>query len=276
MRGVVGYGAYLPYWRLERKAIGEALGAPGGGGTRSVAGFDEDTTSLGVEAARAALRGLRGPRRTRCTSRPPTRPTWTRPTPPPSTPRSTWPPTAMAVDMLGAVRSAAGALRAALDARGPALAVLADIRTGLPGGADEREGGDGAAAFLCGEDAREQPVLAEALGSASATAEFLDRWRLPGDAVSRQWEERFGEHAYVPLGEAALAEALKQAGVTAPALARLIVAGPHGRPSSAWPPAPASRKKRSPTISRPRSATRAPPMLACSWPMRSTGPVPTN
>src|SRR5207247_1109626 len=46
-------------------------------------------------------------------------------------------PSAPAFDMAGAVRSGAGALRAALDARGVALAVLADIRTGLPGGADE-------------------------------------------------------------------------------------------------------------------------------------------
>jgi uncharacterized OB-fold protein len=72
-------------------------------------------------------------------------------------------------------------------------------------------------------------VVAEPLGAASATAEFLDRWRLPGEPASRQWEERFGEHAYVPLGEAALTEALKRAGVTAAAITRLIVAGPHGR-----------------------------------------------
>jgi uncharacterized OB-fold protein len=107
--------------------------------------------------------------------------------------------------------------------------VLSDIRTGLPGGADEREGGDGAAAFLFADDAPDARVVVEPIGGASATAEFLDRWRLPGDPASRQWEERFGEHAYVPLGETALTEALKQAGVTAPALTRLIVAGPHGR-----------------------------------------------
>src|SRR4029453_18646230 len=57
MRGIVGYGAYLPYWRLDRKAIAEALGVPAGSGTRAVASYDEDTTSLGVEAGRAALRG---------------------------------------------------------------------------------------------------------------------------------------------------------------------------------------------------------------------------
>ncbi len=57
MRGIVGHGAYVPYWRLERKAIAEALGVSAGAGTRAVASYDEDTTSLGVEAARAALSG---------------------------------------------------------------------------------------------------------------------------------------------------------------------------------------------------------------------------
>src|SRR2546421_6011999 len=58
MRGIAGYGVYVPYWRLDRKALATALGAPSGSGTRSVAGHDEDTTSLGVEAARAALRAV--------------------------------------------------------------------------------------------------------------------------------------------------------------------------------------------------------------------------
>src|SRR5438093_10763481 len=48
------------------------------------------------------------------------------------------PASAAAYDMLGSVRSAAGALRAALDARGTALAVLADVRTGIVGGGGQR------------------------------------------------------------------------------------------------------------------------------------------
>jgi len=225
MRGIIAYGAYVPYWRLERKAIGEALGVPAGSGTRAVASYDEDTTSMAVEAARGALRSVPAARieavyfatsdpayldKTNATA---------------VHAALDLPPAVMAVDMLGSVRSAAGALRAALDARIPVLATMADVRIGLPGGADERDGGDAAAAFLCGDDG----VLAEPVGAASATAEFLDRWRLPGDPTSRQWEERFGEAAYVPLGESALAEALKQAGVTAQMVTRLIVAGPHGR-----------------------------------------------
>ena len=228
MRGIVNYGAYLPYWRLERKAIAEALGTAGGGGTRAVASYDEDTTSLGVEAGRAALRGATvAPQALYFATSDPAYLDKTNATALHAA--LDLPTSAFAVDIVGSVRSAVGAMRAARDARPPALAVLSDIRTGLPGGADERDGGDGAAAFLFADDAPDARVLAEPIGGGSATAEFLDRWRLPGDAASRQWEERFGEHAYVPLGEMALAEALKSAGVTAPALTRLIVAGPHGR-----------------------------------------------
>src|SRR5580765_8410117 len=58
--GLIAYGTYVPYWRLRRSAITEALGAGGGKGTRAVASYDEDTTSMGVEAARVALRSAPG------------------------------------------------------------------------------------------------------------------------------------------------------------------------------------------------------------------------
>ena len=55
MVGILSYGVYLPYWRLQRSAITAALGSGGGKGSRAVASYDEDTTSMGVEAARIAL-----------------------------------------------------------------------------------------------------------------------------------------------------------------------------------------------------------------------------
>ena len=228
MRGIVSYGVYLPYWRLERKVIGEALGVPAGSGTRAVASYDEDPTSLGVEAAREALRGAGVTPQALyfATANPPyldkTNATAIHAA-------LDLPTSAFAADMVGSVRSMVGAMRAARDNRGPALAVLSDVRTGLPGGGDERDGGDGAAAYLYADDAPQSRVLAEPLAAASATAEFLDRWRLPGEQASHQWEERFGEHAYVPLGQSVLADALKQAGIDAGRLAHLVVAGPHGR-----------------------------------------------
>ena len=88
---------------------------------------------------------------------------------------------------------------------GRTLVALSDIRTGLPGSADERLHGDGAAAFVVGDG---PDVAAEIIGFGAASAEFLDRWRLPGAAADRVWEERFAEGPYTELGEAAWASAL--------------------------------------------------------------------
>src|SRR5215475_8866309 len=60
MNGIVACGVYLPYYRLDRKTIGTALGVPPGRGTRAVASYDEDTTSMAVEAGRLALRSAPG------------------------------------------------------------------------------------------------------------------------------------------------------------------------------------------------------------------------
>ena len=61
-------------------------------------------------------------------------------------------PRALAVDMVGSVRSGVGAFLAGTQSAAPTLVVLSDVRTGLPGGADERDGGDGAAAFVVGPE----------------------------------------------------------------------------------------------------------------------------
>ena len=154
MRGILGHGAYLPYRRLDRSTIAAVAGTGGGKGTRTVASFDEDTTTMGVEAARLALRSAPGTEVRPLVFSTVGPPTSTRPTPPRSTPRCASPADVPAFDVGGAVRSAAGALRLALAGGGPTLVVAADIRTGLPGSADEAAGGDGAAAVLVGDDGR--------------------------------------------------------------------------------------------------------------------------
>jgi uncharacterized OB-fold protein len=127
--------------------------------------------------------------------------------------------------MVGSVRSGIGALRFAWGSPTPVLAVLSDVRTGRPGSGDERDGGDGASAFLVADGA----VLAEFAGGASSSHEFLDRWRVPGEPFSHVWEERFGEAAYVPAAETAITDAFKRAGITAEAIDHLIVTGVHPR-----------------------------------------------
>ena len=103
--------------------------------------------------------------------------------------------------------------------------MVADLRTGLAGGAEERDTGDGGVAFLCGPDG----AVAELIGRGAASDEFLDRWRVPGEVDSHVWEERFGEEMYVPLAREAFADALKSAGVTENDVDHAIVAGLHAR-----------------------------------------------
>ena len=112
---------------------------------------------------------------------------------------------------------------------GNVLVVTADLRDGLPTSSDEASGGDGAAAVLVAEDTAESPVIAEYLGGASVTDEFLDRWRAPGERRSRTWEERFGETRYVPLAAAAWEAGLKAAGLSSGEVGRAGVTGMHGR-----------------------------------------------
>ena len=60
MRGILSAAGYVPYRRLARSDIKDFMGSGGGKGTRAVASHDEDSTTLGVEAARLALRSAPG------------------------------------------------------------------------------------------------------------------------------------------------------------------------------------------------------------------------
>lgn len=131
-----------------------------------------------------------------------------------------------AVDVAGSARSSVGASRAA--AAGGGLVVMADVVTGLPGSDDERAGADGAAAFLFGPS---DDAAVETVSSASATAEFLDRWRLPGEQASHRWEERFGQEMYMPLIREAVSGALAEAGLER--TDHVVVSSPHARAAAA-------------------------------------------
>jgi hydroxymethylglutaryl-CoA synthase len=229
MRGILSAGGYIPHGRLDRSTIAPFVGTGGGKGSRSVASYDEDTTTMGFEAARLALRAAADSPRPDMVWFSTVTPAYLDKT------NATAIHAALrldddvaALDLGGAQRSAVGALRIALAGSDTVLVVAADMRTGLPGGGDEASGGDGAAALLIGDDTS-APLLAEHIGSASITAEFLDRWRAPGDARSKVWEERFGETRYVALGERAWSDALKQAELTPGDVDRVIVTSTHAR-----------------------------------------------
>jgi hydroxymethylglutaryl-CoA synthase len=227
--GLLSYGAYVPYNRLQRSSVGAALGSAGGKGARAVASYDEDTTSLGVEAGRAALRNFTGDASALYFAT--ATPAYLDKTNATAIHAALGlDPSALAADFAGSVRSGAGALSAAIDSSRTSMVVLSDIRTGLPGSAEETGGGDGAAAFVFGDG----PTIADVISVGHATDEFLERWRIPGERASHTWEDRFGEHTYVPLGRQALANALQTASLDAARIDHLIVAGLHARANKAF------------------------------------------
>ncbi|MCU1395646.1 MAG: 3-hydroxy-3-methylglutaryl CoA synthase [Ilumatobacteraceae bacterium] len=225
--GILGWGTHLPYRRLDRSTIAAIAGTGGGKGTRSVASFDEDATTMGVEAARGAL----------ATSGISPSTVWfsTVAIPYLDKTNATTLHAALrldtevgAYDVLGSVKSAVGAIRVGLSGNGPALVVTSDLRGGLPGSGDESNGGDGAAALVLGS-AADGTLLAELIGRGVATEEFLDRWRTPGDNRSKLWEERPGETRYAALATLAWKAALGDAGLEAQNIDHLVVTGTHDR-----------------------------------------------
>ena len=228
MRGVISAAGYVPHHRLDRSEIAAFFGSGGGKGTRAVASYDEDTTTMGQAAADLALRATE------------------------TEPEALWfatsapaylektnaaaihaavrlDPAVSALDFGGAVRSGIGALRTALASGGPTLVVAADRRDGLPTGADEAAAGDGAAAVLVGDDA-DGPVLAEYLGGASRTLEVTERWRAPGGHRSRAWDERFGAHVLAPAAAETWQAALDDSGLSDTAeIDRLAITGLNSR-----------------------------------------------
>ncbi len=200
---LTAYVAYIPASRLDRHHIAAFLDLPPAAGARAVAAFDEDTTTLAVEAARQ-LPDIAA------SSRPlffgTALPAYADKTNAAAIHAALGlADQAFVADLTSSPRSGLAALRAAADAAG--LAVMADIRTGLPGSADERDGGDAAAAFLFGD----ADPIAHVLARRARTVELLDRWRLPGERAARAWEDRFVADHYLPLALAVAREALAEA-----------------------------------------------------------------
>ncbi len=204
--GIVSYGAYVPQHRVQLRDLGSTLGIKAGNGFRVAASFDEDSTTMAVAAARAALAGSVSPSALYLATTSPAYADKANATAVHAA--LDMPDSVFAADIAGSARSAVAALKLAAASGG--LAVLSDVRVGRPGSADERGGGDGAAAFVFGESAE---AIAEVIAESSVTTEFLDRWRDPSSISGVQWEERFGLEQYLPLINRVAGDALKLAGV---------------------------------------------------------------
>jgi 3-hydroxy-3-methylglutaryl CoA synthase len=153
VKGIISAAAYVPYWRLDRSQIAATFGSGGGKGQRAVASYDEDTTTMGVEAARLAMRAA-GDTQPIGVAFATANPAYLDKTNATTIHAALRLDTQVAAyDFGGAVRSSMGSLIAALSSDVSLLIVSADARDGLPTSADESGGGDGAAAVVTGRTA---------------------------------------------------------------------------------------------------------------------------
>lgn len=224
MRAILQASVSIPYWRLQRSKIGEFWGGRGSG-TRAVAAVDEDPNTLSVDAARALSLG--GVDSLWCVSATPV-----------YADKSNGAVVHAALqldasvatfDAGSALRSGASSLRAALRSNDTVLWCAADVRAGMANGADEAGWGDAGAAAVVGEAMSDDDAVAVHLGGGSATSEFLDRWRAPGELRAKVWDEKFGEVEYTRAASAAWARALAAAGLVADDVDEVLVASGHAR-----------------------------------------------
>ena len=224
MVGVVSYGSYIPYRRLKRAAIGQFLGVAATKGERAVASFDEDSVSMATEALRDALKSANAANIQALFFATTTAPYAEKLNAAIIGAATRLPMEIRAADMTGSTRAGLTGILQAADAIGGgaknAAMAIADCRLGAPEGKTEQSNGDAAVAFILGAE----NVIAEIEASASATREFLDTWRAPGESFAHTWEERFAlTQAYGPLLGEVARRVLAKAGVKAGDLAKVIV-----------------------------------------------------
>ena len=230
MAGITSYGAYIPIYRLSRSEIARVWEGYGDG-ERAVANFDEDSLTMGVEAAidclgdidRGSVDGL-----------------YFASTTPAYREKQSASILAAVLDLrreiftadfTDSLRAGTSAIRAAIDAvkGGSAhrvLVVISDCRLPAPNSEFELLFGDGAAAFLIGDS----QVILDIEASYSLSSEFMDIWRREQDIYPRTWEDRFIlEEGYLKILPQAVAKSMDNCGLTPKDFNKVVLYAPDAR-----------------------------------------------
>ncbi|AIT79836.1 hydroxymethylglutaryl-CoA synthase family protein [Novosphingobium pentaromativorans] len=231
MAGIQSFGAYVPRLRLQRAAVHAANKwfAPGLGrlakGERSMVNWDEDVVTMAVEAARDCLADR---------SREDIATVMLASSSAPFADRQNSGILKEALNLSDHVatidigmsqKAGAGALLQACRSAssGTVLVTASESRRARPASEDELLNGDGAAAFVIGEG----DGLARLVDSYSVSADFVDHFRPEGEEFDTGWEARWvRDEGYSKLAGNAISGLLKQSGVDASAISKLIVGIP--------------------------------------------------
>ena len=250
--GIVGYGAYVPRFRLpgseisriwmdEIEAVGKMPGEGNDGLKKSMAsspikekavpGLDEDTATMSIEAARNALaRSSIDPQEIRAV--------WVGSESHPYAVKPTGTivaeaigatPATQAGDWQFACKAGTEAVQAAIGLVGSgmapyALAVGMDTAQSRPGDALEYTAGAGGAALLLGAADESLAVIERSLSYVSDTTDF---WRRPGSQFPSHAERFSGDPGYFGHVLPAAEQIMKETGVTAAEIDHVVVHQPN-------------------------------------------------
>ena len=219
--GIVGYGAYVPRYRLPAAEVGRVWAGGEGGerGEKAVAGLDEDVITMSIEAARNAL--------ARAAQVNPTdiRAVWVGSE---SHPYAVKPTSTIVAEAIGAVphtqagdwefacKAGTEAFQAAVGLVGSgmvryALAIGADTAQARPGDALEYSAGAGGAAYLLGAAAEAVAVFEASLSFVTDTPDF---WRRAYQHYPSHGGRFTGQPAYFRHIAAAAGELMAALGTT--------------------------------------------------------------
>ena len=215
MVGITSIGAHIPVYRLSRDEIASAWSVWSIGGTKAVAGYDEDTVTMAVAATLDCLSrkatDVNGFSLATTTA--------------PYREKQSAAIIASAVDLPGechttditdTLRASTIAIKSAIDAvkSGSARNVVvtaSDSRMGAARGNLEQVLGDGAASLMIGTES----AIAEIEGSYSIYNDFTDFWRAEDDTYIRSTEQRFIDEAgYLPTMQEAITGLLDRNSLT--------------------------------------------------------------
>ena len=206
--GIVGYGVYIPRYRIKVEEIAKVWGADPDQIKRgllveekSVPGPDEDTVTIAVEAARNAIKfaGINPKEIGALYVGSESHPYAVKPTATIVAEATEATPNLTAADYEFACKAGTAGLQACIGVVGAGLvkygmAIGADTAQGAPGDALEYTAAAGGAAFIVG--ASENGAIADFEGTCSFTTDTPDFWRREGQPYPRHGGRFTGKPAY--------------------------------------------------------------------------------
>ena len=227
MTGIVSYGVYVPRYRISRKTIslGMAWLNPGAlPGEKAIANYDEDTLTMAVAAGMGSVNGVDRHRVDGL---------YFATTTAPYLERESAALIATALDLRSNIRTAdftdslkagTSALLSACDSVkagevGEVLVCASDCRLAKPGSSQEQIFGDGAVAFLVGNEG----VVASLEDYYCTSYDFPDHWRTTHDRFGRASEARWiREEGYTKFIAEAITGLLGKCGMEAKDFTKVI------------------------------------------------------